>query len=322
MQDLPKETSPRISDSKLSSPALTIENLCVSYGNALVLSDINITVNRGALTCVIGPNGAGKSTLVKAICGRLPIQQGRISINDVSHERPRARLDLGVTPQRPALYDQLSAEENLICFARQMGLDRTQAKQRTNYVLGLIGMEKDRDCRAVRMSGGMRQRVNIGAAILHQPSLLILDEPSASLDPSGIRQINELINRLRDEDYSMMLISHDMLQARSLADQLIILQSGKIKMKGNPARLIGEYYGKSVTLKLQCSDSNAMMENNFHDNADHPGQWMKALENREEAIALITKLMHNQIVIENSTISAPSLNDLLDDVTKERRQHV
>ncbi|MEO0879746.1 MAG: ABC transporter ATP-binding protein, partial [Pseudomonadota bacterium] len=236
-----------------AAPALTVSNVSMAYGAHPALTDVSLSIAPGTLTALIGSNGAGKSSLVKAICGRAPIRSGTIEIAGVNAGARAARKALGVAPQRAALYDQLSAFENLVCFACQAGLKRDAARARAEEVLDLIDLKSARARRVCQISGGMRQRVNIGAAVAHHPRLVILDEPAASLDPAGVARINALIERLKSEGYAILLITHDMAQAAALADMIAVLEASRLIAYDCPKALIRRFCGEALTVSARVA---------------------------------------------------------------------
>ncbi len=300
-------------NAKLTS-ALTLDNVSLAYQRKLALQNISFTLPKASLTAIIGPNGAGKSSMVKAICGRMPLQAGEIYINGQNTEQSSARNSLGVAPQKTALYDHLSAKENLLCFARQLGLSHLEAQKRTHEILTLIGMSEDQNCLAIQMSGGMRQRVNIGAAILHRPPLLILDEPIANLDPTGVLQINNLIRKLKENGYAILLISHDMPQVKALADNIIVLVNGKIWDQAPPRDLIEKHCAPELIFTVHTQNHQSMVEHGFTADPQNQHIWSKPLHAQDDVISTLSKLERNQTKIDQCTIKAPSLEDVLNHV--------
>lgn len=292
--------------------ALTIENISLRYGTHKALDDISMEIASGTLTALIGPNGAGKSSIVKAICGRVALEHGSVKISGYKATTPQARHNLGVAPQRAALYNYLSAEENLTCFARQAGMKHDNAKRKTDEILSIIGMKENKDTFASRMSGGMRQRVNIGAAIIHAPKFIILDEPAAGLDPQGINQVNLLIKRLKEEGFAILLITHDMRQATSLADEVIILANGKIRAKGTLQNVILQLCDSAVTLSVQTTHHEKLQSLGFTSASNNSDFFSKAMDSRDDAISLLSKLQAMKIPTEECTIAAPNLSNALD----------
>ena len=300
------------------SAVLQVDNISLRYGGQngnYALNNVNFTVEPASLTAIIGPNGAGKSSLVRVICGRAAAQTGTIKIAQHHSHLPSARAALGVAPQRAALYDYLSTEENLICFARQSGMTHAFAEQRVETVLDLIGMGAFRKIRANRLSGGMRQRVNIGAAIMHEPALLVLDEPAASLDPDGITQINSLITRLKQSGYGVLLVTHDMEQAAMLADQVMILVDGRTIAAGTPADLIETLCGNSRSLSINgnAGDAAKLSALGFETISQEGAlsRWQCTLGQDQQSAHILAQLSDAGIDPDRITIKKPDLQNAL-----------
>ena len=294
---------------KANSLVLEIESASVRYGAQTALREASLTLRRGAITAVLGPNGAGKSSLVKAICGRAPVVNGAIRINGVDASAPSARAALGVAPQRAALYDALTAKENLYCFAQMAGCERKKAHARADEVLSLIGLKDAADARAGVMSGGMRQRINIGAAIVHHPALVILDEPTASLDPQGMKDVDVLISRLRDEDFGVLLVTHELRQAEELADEILILRDGEVKAKGSPQSLIDEHCGTALSLALCASLDLDLSERGFDRDQSRRGRWVRRFDDRPTAIKTLQSITQDGIAFDSIAITACTMAD-------------
>lgn len=315
----------------MSSPtnALDVRQVSLTYGSFKALNKISLRVAPGSLAAVIGPNGAGKSSLVKAICGRADIDSGVIEISGVDSRRRAARLRLGVAPQRSALYAHMTAFENLACFGRQAGLSKVRANGRATAVLSMIGMDDDAGTLVSNMSGGMRQRINIAAAIVHEPALLILDEPAASLDPDGVQQINELIIMLKEGGYAVLLVTHDMNQAQVTSDQVIVLRRGEIVSAGPAQALISNACGEKVKLVIDRACAGELTANGFEQCPAQAHQCVKFLDCHSLIADEIASLQKKGVALHSLRIAMPDLNDVVasmrtgaahvdDDARKER----
>lgn len=337
LTDGPLPTASHSPVSEGAVPALDVNQVSITYGDHRALDKVSLNVTQGCLTALVGPNGAGKSSLVKAICGRITVKEGSIAINGLNAASRGARKTLGVAPQQAALYNHLTALENLICFARQMGLSKQEAIQNANAVLSTIGMAQKGDVLVGRMSGGMRQRINIGAAIIHRPSLIILDEPAASLDPDGIEQINQLIERLKKEQFSILLITHHMEQASRLADIITIFQNGKLCASGSLQNLIGQYCGSNAMLTVRVSpekDNDINKQSPRHDspfNNIHkqmtdlgftletglPPSWSKFINHKSDYKKELQQLEDQALKFSSFSVTTPDLNVILDIALRE-----
>jgi ABC-2 type transport system ATP-binding protein len=229
-------------------------------GHRAVLSEIGFVIERSQIFGLLGPNGAGKTSLIRAISGRLKLDSGTIELSGESpRENRQARRRLGLVPQEIALYSELTARENLAVFARLMGVSREEITPRVDWALERIGLLDRADDRVQTLSGGMRRRINIAAGILHNPEVLLLDEPTVGVDPSAREKIHEFLLELREEGLAILLTTHDLEQAAELSDRIGILVDGKLCASGSLDELIRKSFGDSkeltVTLSKQPGES-------------------------------------------------------------------
>ncbi|MGI9413884.1 MAG: ABC transporter ATP-binding protein, partial [Hyphomicrobiales bacterium] len=179
-------------------PMLDIRQVSYSYPERTVLQNVSLAVYPGELLVLLGPNGAGKSTLVKAIAGQVKPARGLVAIRDRDPVTdPLARRAAGFVPQRIAIFDKLTVRENLAVFAEVMGVPRDRIPKLVERTLNLIGLKHRAGDRAAVLSGGMQRLVNIGAAMMHAPRLLVLDEPTVGVDNRSRRRVAQLLRRLR-----------------------------------------------------------------------------------------------------------------------------
>jgi len=298
--------------SEVPSPnaALTLSNVSAAYGGEPVLEDVSLSLGAGEILALIGPNGAGKSTLFKAVCGRLALASGSILIDGRPADQRGARFCLGVAPQNTALYDSLTAAENLINFACQMGMSRHHAFERAETVLRLTGLEDVRHVSARCLSGGLRQRVNIGAAVMHRPKLVLLDEPCASLDPEASDQIDQLVRRLAREGFAVLLVTHDMAQAEHLADRVAILVKGRLRRVGTPRDLIRDSFGQRILLTLKTEHPRLADDRGFSPVRDQSGLFRKALDFEPDEADIIPEWIAGEIAAVMAAGGTPECLDI------------
>ncbi len=235
-------------------PILNVWRAEHAYGTRKVLRGIDLALRPGEIYALLGPNGAGKSTLVGAICGRLKLSAGEVAIN--GHDPfadAGARAQLGLVPQEIALYGHLTVRENLETFGRLSGVKGkalADAVQRSLHLTRTV----DREHVPVKhLSGGYKRRVNIGAAILHRPSLLILDEPTVGVDIDAREALDTVIRNLRDTGVSVLIVTHDLDQAGGLADRVGFLREGRKIMEGAPRALIEQAFGEEMEIRVHLA---------------------------------------------------------------------
>ncbi len=218
--------------------ALHVEGLAVSYGDHQALHPLDLDVLPGELIGIIGPNGAGKTSFIRALCGKLKIK-GSIKIdgNDIGKRQNRQRL-LGLVPQDIGLYPHMSARENLECFAKIMGLPRNGRAQIIDKALESVDMKSNENIRVSSLSGGMKRRINVAAAIMHNPKLIIFDEPTAGVDIPARDTVHRLARRLAEKGMAVLLVTHELEQAEALCDKVLILCHGKKLAYDHPAKIL------------------------------------------------------------------------------------
>ena len=210
----------------MKEPILKCENLNKDFGKKQILKDVSLEVYEGDILGFIGPNGAGKTTTIKLILGLQNITRGKVLINgyDIEKQFSKAIENVGAIVENPDLYMYLSGYENLKLAAN---LYKEIDKKRINEVLKLVGLEKRANEKVSKYSLGMRQRLGIAQAILHKPSLLILDEPTNGLDPEGIKEMREL-NLAKNEKMAILISSHNLAELDTLCNKVSIIKNGKV----------------------------------------------------------------------------------------------
>lgn len=201
-----------------------------SYGERKVVSGVSITARPGEIVGLLGPNGAGKTTTVSMICGLVQPDQGSVRINgiDAQQDSPAAKHHIGLVPQDIALYETLSAIHNLELFGALYGIAGESLKQRTHAALELVGLADRANDKPATFSGGMKRRLNIAAALVHDPDVLILDEPTVGIDPQSRNAIFDNLEALRARGKAIIYTTHYMEEAERLCDRIVIMDHGKV----------------------------------------------------------------------------------------------
>ncbi|MEP6343233.1 MAG: ABC transporter ATP-binding protein [Maricaulaceae bacterium] len=226
--------------------ALEIEGLSVSYADFQALNDINIKLPSGTITGLIGPNGAGKTSLIKAICGRINIDQGQISIHGkpLSPHSSRTHL-VGLVPQDIALYPFMTARENLAVFARYLSIPKSEQANAVDQALSDVDMSAKADVRIEHMSGGMKRRINVAAAIMHDPVVLILDEPTAGVDTPARDAIHGLVKTLAAKGMTIILITHELDEVEHYCDHVLLLSKGAVLAHATSSQILAHAFGET-----------------------------------------------------------------------------
>ena len=233
-------------------PIIRLDNLRKSYGALVAVDGVSLTVERGEIFGLLGPNGAGKTTIVNMIVGLLRPDEGVVDIDGAGAPTdPAVRARIGVAPQALALYEEMSGLENVTFFARLQGLRGGELKRRVAWALDFVGLTDRARSRAGTYSGGMKRRLNIAIALVHEPPLLLLDEPTVGVDPQSRNAIFERINELKDRGGSIVYTTHYMEEAQRLCDRVAIVDHGKILALDTVDALIAAHGGKSVLIVQQ-----------------------------------------------------------------------
>jgi len=227
---------------------IEIESLTKRYGDALAVDDLNLCAQPGEITGLLGPNGAGKSSTIACISGLRAPDAGRVRVlgRDVVRERRLALEHLGVVPQELALYDELSARENLEYWGAAYGLRGRVLRERAAAVLEQLGLAERADERITRFSGGMQRRLNFGCALLHTPRVLVLDEPTVGVDPQSRVRLLELVRQAADAGSTVLYTTHHMQEAEQLCDRLAIVDHGKLIAFGTLPELQARLGGRDI----------------------------------------------------------------------------
>ena len=223
---------------------LTLNNVHKSFGSTRAVDGLSLSVKRGELFGLLGPNGAGKSTSVSLAVGLLAPDSGQIAIEGHGDPRePAVRARIGVATQALALYEQLTAEENLRFFGEVYRLGGSALAGRVAWCLDFVGLTDRKGDRVGTYSGGMKRRLNLAAALVHEPELLLLDEPTVGVDPQSRNKIFENIETLHREGRTIIYTTHYMEEAERLCDRIAVIDAGKLLAMGSVAELIHTHGG-------------------------------------------------------------------------------
>jgi ABC-2 type transport system ATP-binding protein len=232
----------------MNTAAIAISNLVFQYGKLKVIDDISLDIPAGTSFGLLGPNGAGKTTLIRLMVGLLKPAAGNVRCLERVPSPTNAR-QRGYMPQLPALYSELSVEQNLDFFARIYGLkDRKTRSKRVEEVIKLVDLWPRRKTQAMKLSGGMKQRVSLGCAIVHQPPLIFLDEPTVGLDPELRVHFWEYFESLTRSGATLVVSSHTFDDAAH-CHTLAFMRLGRVVARGTPAELRAATGKKDATLE-------------------------------------------------------------------------
>ncbi len=233
---------------------VAVENLCKSYKSLTAVDDFSFAADKGEIVAIVGPDGAGKTSLFRTICGLIQFDAGDVTISgyDVSTRFDRIKPLLGYMPQTFSLYPDLSVEENLRFYAGLFGLTGSQFDHKKGPLYEFSGLGPFYDRRAGDLSGGMKQKLALSCALIHDPKVLILDEPTTGVDPLSRRQFWQILKQLQKQG-ATLIVSTPYMDEVALADRAIFMHQGKKLAEGPPDRLTERYRGKVYRVKVEPS---------------------------------------------------------------------
>lgn len=252
-----------------------------SFGSIVAVDGVSLAIQRGELFGLLGPNGAGKTTTVRGICGLLEPDAGDAHIEGRPPTDLLVRETIGLSPQNLALYMELTGEENLAFFGRLYGLSGSYLQERMDWCLDFAGLQPRRRHRVKTYSGGMQRRLNLAAALIHDPHILVLDEPTAGVDPQSRNSILESILELRQQGRTILYTTHYMEEAQRLCDRVGIMDQGNLLALDTVSGLIHAHGGETVIVLEMAGNEKRVV-------TDDPLDTLSGLdwENRPERLRI------------------------------------
>ncbi len=242
---------------------LHARGLTKTFGDFTAVDGIDVEVHRGEAFGFLGPNGAGKSSTMKMVGCVSPVTGGELRIlgMDPAADGPAIRARLGVCPQQDMLDEDLSVEENLWVYGRFFGLSRREVRARTDELLDFAQLTERRRDRVEPLSGGMKRRLTIARALINNPEVLLLDEPTTGLDPQARHVLWDRLYRLKRDGVTLIITTHYMDEAEQLCDRLVVMDHGRIVAEGSPRQLIDAYSTREVVeLRFAVDDQERHVE--------------------------------------------------------------
>jgi len=294
---------------------IEIENLVKHYGEVKAVDGVSFSVEKGETFGLLGPNGAGKTTLMEILCGLRKLDSGKATINglDLTKDSRKVRAMIGFCPQETLLYDLLNVRENLAFSASLYSLDSKLFKERLEFSSRVLGVGEFLDRRVQKLSGGMKRRANLACSIIHDPPIVILDEPTVGFDPTIKREFWQMIRSLKSYGKTILLSTHDMYEADEICDRVAIMEKGKIAALDQPhilkktiggepsvhVRVKGQQAKKALTVLKEYQGK--LVDGEIKITASDPWQTMSAVSN---------KLVSNGILTDKIEIVEPTLEDV------------
>jgi ABC-2 type transport system ATP-binding protein len=294
---------------------IEIEGLTKHYGEVRAVDGVSLSVEEGETFGLLGPNGAGKTTLIEVLCGLRRFDQGKVTVNgfDLAKDSRKVRAMIGFCPQETLLYDLLNVRENLAFSASLYSLSSKKFKERLEFSSKVLGVSEFLNRRVQQLSGGMKRRANLASSLIHDPPIVILDEPTVGFDPTIKREFWDLIKSLKNYGKTILLSTHDMYEADEICDRVAIMEKGKIAALDQP-HVLKKTIGGEPSIHVRVKEQQAkkalavlkeyqgkLVDGEIKIAASNPWQTMSEVSN---------KLVSNGIFTDKIEIVEPTLEDV------------
>ena len=292
---------------------ISARGLTKKYGDFTAVDAIDFDVAKGESFGLLGPNGAGKSTTMRILAATSQRTSGSISIlgRDPEEHGPQIRAHLGVVPQQDNLDGELTVTENLFIYGRYFGLSKKFIRNKIEELLDFAQLQEKRDSKVEALSGGMKRRLTIARALVSEPDILMLDEPTTGLDPQARHILWDRLFRLKETGVTLVITTHFMDEAEQLCDRLVVMDKGKIMAEGSPLELIKKYSTKEVLEVRFGSERNKEVAPILRDMCSRieelPDRILMYVEDGE---ALLEEIMAKKLHPTTSLVRRSSLEDV------------
>ena len=232
----------------MSEKLLSVKNLTKVFSNKTVVNDLSFHINEKEILGILGPNGAGKSTTFNIISGLLKPDKGEICLtdNDMNVSKKQYKSNIGVVPQEISLYESMTIQENLLFLGKLYGVRGKKLKERVESLIEDVQLTEKKHTEVGKLSGGMKRRVNIAAALVHLPKLVIMDEPTVGIDPQSRSVVWDIIRSLREKGISVIITSHYVDEIERLSDRVLIIDLGKVIAEGTVESLVSSHCNSKI----------------------------------------------------------------------------
>jgi len=296
-------------------PAVELNNICKSYNDKLVVNNVSFTVAQGEIFGLIGPNGAGKTTTIRIMMDITKPDSGEISILGESlNEATKNRV--GYLPEERGLYKKLTVLQSLIYLASLKGIVACQARSRAEQLLKRVDMLSHKEKKVEELSRGMGQIIQFLVTIIHDPQLLILDEPFAGLDPVNTKLLKEVILELRSQGKAIILSTHMMNEVEALCDRILMINEGRTVLYGELAEIKSRYRNNSVFLEFDGVLGEIKGVVGKKDNGEYVELF---LDGRTPPQKILEQLLSRGVSVNRFEVSTPSLNEIFLQVVEKGR---
>jgi len=304
----------RIGGGASTVPAAEVNHIFKSYADKAVVNDLSFSVDRGEIFGLIGPNGAGKTTTIRMMMDIIKPDSGDVTILDEKLSEA-TKNKLGYLPEERGLYKKLGVLESIVYLASLKGMDRHSATEKANELLDQTGMLPHERKKIEELSQGMGQIIQFIVTIIHDPQLVILDEPFAGLDPVNTELLKGMFADLRDQGKAVILSTHQMNQVEELCDRILMINDGQAVLYGDLSEIKARYRGNSVLLDFEGELGKIP---GVTGKRTHKGYVELVLDGNTSPQQILERLVNTGIVINRFEVATPSLNEIfLREVGKE-----
>lgn len=300
-----------------SQTFLSVDEAKLAYGKTQALSGVSLQLFAGEILGLLGPNGAGKTSLLQCIAGRLKVDSGRIKWHVLGDHSDL----IGVVPQDIALYQDLTVVQNIDAFARFHGLPRHATSQVREESLVWAGLEEKRRSLVRTLSGGMQRRLNIACSVLHQPKVLLLDEPTVGVDPQSRERIYDMLNALLGAGTAILLTTHHLEEAQDRCDRIAIIDQGKIIDTGTFDELLSRTIGTAQHVRVQFSTPQIRVPRPLRLTNDRLAASCEMQDVSQQLPPLLAEIQAARLPMEDLSLRSPTLQHMFLHLTgKELRE--
>ena len=290
---------------------IELENLSKRYGDLVAVDDLSLSVPRGCCLGLLGPNGAGKTTTIGMMIGLIRPDAGRSMIDGGSVADASVRRRIGIAPQKLALYDELTADENLNFFADLYGIESAVRTSSVDAAIEAAGLQSRRGDRVAAYSGGMKRRLNLAVAMVHDPDVLLLDEPTVGVDPQSRNHLFDRIAALKADGRTIIYTTHYMEEVTRLCDRVAIVDHGRLLDVDTADGLIRSHAGSSMVVADLADDASVASIANL------PGEVIdrRWTVRHDEPFELIARASADGVRFESLKVERPNLEDVFLNLT-------
>ena len=287
---------------------LKLENVSKTFGTKKVVDNISINLDKPEVFGLLGTNGAGKTTTIRMLLGIIKKDSGSITWNDNAVDRKK--VNFGYLPEERGIYPKVKIMDQLMYFAELKGMKKNDAQRSIKYWAKRLKVDEYLDMTAEKLSKGNQQKIQFLTAVIHDPELIVLDEPFSGLDPVNTEILKEVIIDLVEKGKYIIMSAHEMHTIEEFCSNVVILNKGKTVLKGNLTEIKDSYSANRVSVESNINIKNIIKENNLKIENSVDNKYLIKINSLEQAHKLLKDLVKNKVEINKFEIMKPTLNDI------------